>query len=464
MPDPSAPAPRPIAGTRRVLAARVRDWLSRWNAVLPLFAAELIVWLGFGALLPIMPLYFREHGVDLRMLGFVIAAWPAARLIGEPVFGWVADRTARVPLMVAGLVVTAFALGLPLVITGPVPFLVLRALAGLSTAVYDPAARGYLTDSTPAARRGEAFGLYAAAQMAGLLLGPAIGGLGAALFGGVAFVFVFGAATTLLAALAVALRVHESPAVPRHHVAPSTDLTEFPSDPPSLQERAAADLAAEELAAADPPPADQPGSPSARPTTLRNRWLVSALVLNLGGFLSGGTYEVIWSVFLESRGAGLDLIGLTFAMFALPVLILSPIAGRLVDRRGVYPFIVAGSLLPAVASVTYPFIQVPVFVIPVVMLEASGFALLNPALYSVVAAGSPRGRSSTAQGLFGASGTVGTIIAAVATGYLAQIDIRYPFFIAATALLVCLVIGLAIGGGALRRLGPAAPSPARAGV
>ena len=36
-------------------------------------------------------------------LGIVIAAWPAARLIGEPVFGWLADRTRRVPLMVVGL-------------------------------------------------------------------------------------------------------------------------------------------------------------------------------------------------------------------------------------------------------------------------------------------------------------------------------------------------------------------------
>ena len=34
--------------------------------------------------------------------GVVVAAWPAARLIGEPIFGWVADRTRRVPLMVAG--------------------------------------------------------------------------------------------------------------------------------------------------------------------------------------------------------------------------------------------------------------------------------------------------------------------------------------------------------------------------
>ncbi|HEY8847502.1 MAG TPA: MFS transporter, partial [Candidatus Limnocylindrales bacterium] len=175
------------------LVARIAAWTRRWSAILPLLAAELIVWLGFGALLPVMPLYFTAHGVDLATLGVVVAAWPAARLVGEPVFGWLADRVPRVPMMVAGNVAAGIFLFLPLVFVGAGPFIVLRALAGLSTAVYDPAARGYITDATPADRRGEAFGLYGAAQMGGLLLGPAIGGFGSAAFGGVAFIFVFGA-------------------------------------------------------------------------------------------------------------------------------------------------------------------------------------------------------------------------------------------------------------------------------
>ena len=72
--------------------------------------------------------------------------------------------------------------------------------------MYDPAARGYLTDATPPERRGEAFGLYGAAQMGGLLLGPAIGGFGAHWFGGIAFVFVFSGIAAWLAAIPIALR------------------------------------------------------------------------------------------------------------------------------------------------------------------------------------------------------------------------------------------------------------------
>ena len=118
---------------------RIRAWLERWGDIVPLLLAEFIVWLGFGALLPVLPLYFTEQGVDLALLGLVIAAWPAARLVGEPVFGWLADRTARVPIMVIGLIATGIFSFLPL---APRDRRIrpLRAGSGLATAAYDPAA------------------------------------------------------------------------------------------------------------------------------------------------------------------------------------------------------------------------------------------------------------------------------------------------------------------------------------
>ena len=63
---------------------RVRGWSAQWGPIFPLLVAELTIWIGFGALLPILPIYFTEHGVDIKTLGVVVAAWPAARLVGEP--------------------------------------------------------------------------------------------------------------------------------------------------------------------------------------------------------------------------------------------------------------------------------------------------------------------------------------------------------------------------------------------
>ena len=131
----------PIAQSRPMavptLAPRLSAWLVRWQPILPLFVAEFVVWLGFGAFLPILPLYLSSRGIDFATLGLSVAAWPAARLIAEPVFGWIADRTARKPLMGAALIANAVILPLPLFVSGAAAFIVLRALAGLATAADD---------------------------------------------------------------------------------------------------------------------------------------------------------------------------------------------------------------------------------------------------------------------------------------------------------------------------------------
>ena len=336
--------------------------------------------------------------------------------------------------MVGGLLLAGVFSVLPLALTGPVAFVALRAAAGLATAIYDPAARGYLTDATPPERRGEAFGLYGAAQMGGLLFGPAIGAFGADRFGGIGFVFIFGGVAAMLAAIPIAFRAHETGS--RTHPAPSPDSTEFPPDSPSTARRAADAMAHDRDIGAQP----------RAPMRLLNRGLMAALVITAGGNFAAGTYEVIWSLFLQRLGAGLGLIGLTFAMFGLPILLLSPMAGRLVDRRGSFGFIVIGSILPAAVGLLYTRLTDPTLAIPLILVEATGFAFLNPALYAVVAANSPPGRSSTAQGLFGAAGTVGFITASLIAGVLAAVDILYPLYVFSAVLTGSLVIGLMIGG------------------
>ncbi len=185
------------------------------------------------------------------------------------------------------------------------------------------------------------------------------------------------------------------------------------------------------------------------PSRLWNRGLIAVFIINAGGYFAGGTYEVIWSLFLERLGASLDLIGLTFAMFGLPVLLLSPYAGRIVDRRGALAFIVVGSILPAITGILYTRMVDPTLAVPLILVEATGFAMLNPALYAVVAANSPPGKSSTAQGLFGAAGTVGFIVASLLTGVLAESNILYPMYVFSAVLTSTLVIGLIVGRGHL---------------
>jgi MFS transporter, DHA1 family, tetracycline resistance protein len=421
-------------------SSRPAAWIGRWRPILPLFLAEFVVWLGFGAFLPILPLYLKAQGIDFATLGLIVAAWPAARLVAEPVFGWIADRTARKPLMVAALVANAIVIPLPLFVSGAVAFVLIRALAGLATAAYDPAARGFLVDATPADRQGEAFGLYGAAQMGGLLFGPAIGGLGASLIGAQSIVFWLAAVSSAASAVVILVAVREGARTRVGPRIPAEGVTELPGSS-----------------------GQTPGEPQAtegegdrpRQRSIVNRLLIAAIVINAGGAFAQGTYEVIWSLFLTSLGAGLDLIGATFATFAIPILLFAPVAGRYVDRRGGLPFIVAGTLMTIFSGVAYTLIRDPILAIPLILVESTGFAILFPALFAIVAAGSPAGRSSTAQGLFGAAGTVGFIVSSLIAGQLAEIDIRLPFLMFVVVTLVCLALGLAIGAGPIRSLRPA---------
>jgi MFS family permease len=401
------------------LASRTRSWLARWSSILPLLAAEATIWIGFGALLPILPIYFRQHGTDLWTLGIVIAAWPAARLVGEPLFGWVADRAPRKPLMIAGLIGTAVATVLPLGFVGPLAFLVLRAAAGLFAALYDPAARGYLVDANPPERQGETFGLYGAAQMGGLMLGPAIGGFAVGLTHDPTVVFWVAAVALGTAATLILVRVPELRA--SRHRGPNGGG----------------------IADATAPTID-------RPARLLNRYLVAATVINVGWYFAGGVYEVIWSLYLTSIGATIELVGLTFVAFALPVFVVGPLFGRQVDRRGGYAALVGGMAVVVGCAPVYPLVPQVWFVVALSLVEGTAFAVVSPALFALVARASPPGRSSTAQGIFGAAGTAGTIVASILAGFLAAIDMRFPYFLVGAAGAAALVSGLVIAGRGLR--------------
>jgi DHA1 family multidrug resistance protein-like MFS transporter len=431
----------------------IRARLARRAAILPVLVAEAILWIGFGALLPVLPLYLTDRGIDPATLGFIVAAWPIARLVSEPAFGWLADRTSRRALMLGGLVAAGLLVALPLVVDGALAFFVARFLVGLGASAYGPAARGYIVDATPPGERGEVFGLYSSAQMGGLFVGPAIGGVGGAIFGGAPFVFVVCAVAALLAAGVLAATTRERVTVrdpASAHGAGTTGLPILPrtstgGDPATTAMPAAAGDIARDGGSGGP------GSV----LSLLNRMVVFALLVNAGANVAAGTYDVIWSLWLHGLGADLGLIGFTFAAFGLPVLLVSPFAGRLIDQRGPLVFIVVGSLMAALAGVLYTLVLVPVLSVPIVIFEGVGFAFLIPALFVVVARATPTEQASTAQGLLGAAGEVGFVVASIAAGALFAIDTHLPFYVFAVTMVATLGLGLLVGGAGIRAAGGA---------
>ena len=399
-----------MSGTRR--------WIRRWRPLLPVLIAEFIILLGFGALLPVLPMYVIEHGIDVPTLGLIAAAWSIAKLIAEPIFGYLADRTSRKPFLVGGAIVLGIATMLPLVFTSAAALFVLRFISGAAAGAYDPAARGLIVDATEERERGEAFGIYAAFQMGGFVLGPVIGAFGAAMGGGFAFPFLFTGILTMIAGGVLAWTLPGAPTVveddPRPAATPAPATTNpqrphrvSPSEPPFTASTAG-------IPAAD----EAAGQVRAPLRELLNVSVGVALIMNFGFSLAFGVYEVIWSLYLEDLGASIEWIGLTFALFGLPMMMLSPFAGRLVDRHGPIRFAAVGALVICLAGVVYGLSAEPLVPSAMASVEGIAEAFLMPALYALVAFGSPSGRSSTAQGIFGAVGTIGLIVGTLSSGWL----------------------------------------------
>jgi len=439
--------------SRRSIFARPAAWLRRWGPLLPLLGAELIVMIGFGALLPVLPLYVQEQGIDATQLGLIVAAWPIAKLISEPIFGWWADRHSRKPQMVVGLVLLGVASVLPLFVTTFGALFVLRFIAGAATGLYDPAARGMIVDATDEDERGEAFGFYAAFQIGGFAIGPAIGALGAAFLGGYAFPFIFTFLLSLVAALVVAVYLS-----PRPHVVESPEFEHHPDAQPLPS---GVPFSASETALV---PTDAPAAANQAPlSALFNRTVLAALVLTFGLHLSFGTYEVVWSLYLVALGASIAWVGATFVLFAIPEMIVSPLAGRYVDRKGPGGFILGSGVVILVSGSIYALASEPLVPTLVVPVEAAATAAMTPALFALMARGTPAGRASTAQGLFGAVSTLALVVASVVAGALFERGTGMPFWFFVIGMAICLVLGLLIYRSAAPKVPVAEPGTTAAG-
>ena len=98
-----------------------------------------------------------------------------------------------------------------------------------------------------------------------------------------------------------------------------------------------------------------------------------------------------------------------------------------------------------ICGLLYPLVPEIWWMVLLGLVEGLAFALLVPAVFLLAARAAPPGRTSSAQGLLGGAGTVGTIVASLAAGSLAAIDLRYPFWVTGVVTLITLALGLAIG-------------------
>jgi MFS family permease len=126
------------------------------------------------------PLYLAAHGASVREIAIVAAAYPVVWGVGQLLTGWLSDHTGRKPLITAGMLVQAGALGLLVAGDGAfTPSLAAAALLGLGTALVYPTLIAAVSDASQPRDRARVVGVYRFWRDFGFVLGALIAGIGA---------------------------------------------------------------------------------------------------------------------------------------------------------------------------------------------------------------------------------------------------------------------------------------------
>lgn len=359
--------------------------------------------IGVGMVLPVRILYAQAHGASLAIIGAMASAFLLSSFLCQYPVGWLADILGRKRVMAAGMGAQAVISVLYLVFLDPVAFVVLRFLEGAVFAATTPAARALVADIVPDERRGEAYGIFGAFMNAGFLFGPALGGVFAAT--GYASAFIGSCVFRVLALMIVLTLVPEGH---RH---------------PEARARARA----------------------VPRRALFTRPLLGTYVLVFGDNLFFGFELTLLPLWLRNHlGASVAIIGLSYAVWALPNMISAPVGGRLADRRRRSSLIIGLGLMQVAMYAIYGSLSWWVPVVVVFGLHGMVYALMAPAVDATLATSSPADARARAQGVYNGIGMVGAFLAANTLNILYSVNFRLPLFALAAGFGLCVVSGGAL--------------------
>ncbi len=156
---------------------------SRRRVVGTLFLIIFIDLLGFGILIPVIPLYAKFFGANEFVGSLLIATYSLFQFIGAPILGRLSDERGRRPILLLSLFGSVVAwtlfgvageLGSLIGVTnGLIVLFVARAFAGAMGGNI-ATANAYIADITPPEDRAKGLGILGAAFGLGFVFGPAI--------------------------------------------------------------------------------------------------------------------------------------------------------------------------------------------------------------------------------------------------------------------------------------------------
>jgi MFS family permease len=349
-----------------------------------------LVWVDtmlYAALTPLLPHFTHNLHLSKAGAGALVAAYAAGALIGGLPGGAAAARLGARRAVLVGLILMGLSsLGFAFA-HGFWPLATARLLQGCGSGFTWAGSFAWLLAAAPRDRRGELIGTALGAAVFGAMFGPVVGAA-AALIGR-------GAVFTALAGLSVVLGAW------------ALRLEPIPPEPPSLP---------------------------AVGRALRDSRFVGGLALMALPSLLWGVLSTLAPLHLAAAGWGAAAIGGAWLVGAGFEAVLSPIAGRVLDRRGVWLPVQIALAAAAALSVGLALSPRPLAYVPLLVVAGGAYGVLFTPAFALIAEGAERSGlpQGMAFGLMNAAWATGALIGPAAGGALAAAsgDIA-PFLISA---------------------------------
>jgi MFS family permease len=368
--------------------------------------------LGFGIVVPAVPLFALQFGVGPTAAGAVVSAFALMRFASGLGVGRLVDRAGERRTLMVGIAVVAVSSALAGLAVNYPQLLVLRAVGGVGSAAFTIAATSLLLRVATAAQRGRSQSVYRAGFLLGGIVGPAFGG--AVVSVSLRAPFFLYAGTLALAGIAAATLL------PRPVPVTSSPASGSAGVAPGVGE----DDAVPQAVAAGPPR-------TTLPEALRSPAYRAALAGNfaVGFSVLGVRSTVVPLLVVQGLHLGAGWIGTAFAWAALVQGALLLPAGRAVDELSRRATLVTGGVVTAASLVALAAATGPGTLLLAMTVFAAGGALLGVAPAAAVG-DVVEGGGGTAVAVWQMASDLGSIVGPLAAGVLIE---RGSF---ATALLV----------------------------